>query len=404
MKRNLPGIGFALVIGLASGAAAAPPTCNGLPLIGTPEEIASTPRADTNLESLSVEMTGRLTADQEVYDRVTADIALIRSLFPETADVPYRGRVEGRLLTLQVDEDTGAAMESGAYTAWDCLNDYYGLESVERESFLFLDIVTLRFKGIYFMSFLEPLYAQLPEVNHASAQPGGLDRSICGLVDSRSTHHYFIVVEAFGDCLAGCIFKDVRYFTSRAGGVPRFRGKYFNFEGGPPPPWAEVHPECVFDTLDPLPARIGVVPDPAVPEEAVVLTISGDDGDSVCGPFVDDVEIDSANKAIRVTADFNAECGPCSPEASPYSFDVDLGPLPEGEYLVKYFVRTRRLVGDDCSFHQGLHGLTELVVGGPPIAPIPVLDHAGLATLAILVLAVALFLLRRARGGFKIAG
>ena len=129
MRWTLPGLGSALLLGLSAAAAAAPPGCNGIPLLGTPEEIAATPREDVELERLSVEMSGGLTADQAIYDRVTRDIGRIRAFYPETSSILYDGWINGQTLLLGLDEATRAAIENGTYSAWDCLNDYYGLPS-----------------------------------------------------------------------------------------------------------------------------------------------------------------------------------------------------------------------------------------------------------------------------------
>lgn len=399
MKWTLPVFVGTLFLGLSSSVPAAPPTCGGIPLLGTPEEIAATPRDDVNLELLSIEMSGGLTADQETYDRVTWDIEQIRGLSPETSDIHYNGSLDGYQLFLALDEATAAAIDAGTYSAWDCLNDYYGLESATRTSYSFGEFATLRLEGIYSTSLLEPLYEQLPGVEYADGLGPGFHRgrSICGVVDSSSTHHYFIVVDAFGDCPSGCIYEDVRYFTSPgAGAPPHLRGRWANFEEGPRPPWEDVYySTCAFGS--PPGAKIEAVPDAPDLGEAIVLRISGDDGNSACGPFFDHVEVDSVKNTIRVTAELNAGCGTCPPDVSPYSFDVDLGPIFGGEYLVTFFTRIWRSSHGTCNSRDELRGLTQLVVGAPA-TPIPVLDPVGLAVLSALVLAVALTTLRRVSG------
>lgn len=397
MRWVLPSLGCALVVGLSPAATATPPSCNGMPLLGTPEEIAATPRAEVNLELLSVEMSGEITA-AGTYDRVTADIGWIREYFPETAGIDYAGVIEGRRLTLGVDPATAAAIENGTYAEWDCLNEYYGLESVHPDSHAIGDFATLELKGIYHVPLLATLYSELPGVESAGSFHGSIPhgRTICGLVDSSSTHHYFIVVDAFGDCLSGCINRDVRYFTSAVtDAVPRFRGKWFNFENDPRPPWADLYRSCVSTSNNPLPARVDVTPDPPEPGGFAVLTVNGPDGNR-CGPFPGGVEFDAETRTIRVTADFNAGCGDCPADVSAYSFDVDLGPLAGGEYQVQYFYRTWETSFGACRSREELHGLRQLLVGAP-VAPVPVLGPAGLGVLSVILLGAALVFLRRQR-------
>lgn len=337
------------------------PTCDGIPLVGTPEEIAATPRDDAALEQLALSMGGGVTADPYVYGRVTTEIELIRALVPEVADIGYTPRRTADDLILGVDAATLAAIDNGTYSAWDCLNEYYGFRSLRVIGRLF-PTVLLTLKGVYDTTRLAPLYAALPGVESAGPNGiGGDGSTVCGLADSSSTYHYFFD-EAHGDCLAGCIYHDVSYFTTSSNGaLPEFRGRWANDSGVPRPPWYEIYQECRFGTV-PLAADIDVAP--AEPDAAtpVTLAISGANGNSACGPFPDGYEYDPTTATIRVTADYNASCGTCTPDTTPYYFEVDLAPLAAGDYHVGFFRR------DGCGGSETLQALTELSVGPAPAA------------------------------------
>lgn len=245
------------VLLLAASSAAAPADCDGIPLVGTPQEIAATPRDDVVLELMALHMSGGLTADQAVYDRVKADVERVFALVPEMAHVPFHPRRhDGRGILFLVDQPTWNAMQGGTYTAWDCLNDYYGLESLRLSSGLRSG--TLMLKGIYDTALLLPLYAQLPGFTSVEVNAfGGDGPTICGLIDSSATHHYFFD-DRGGDCPAGCTTSDIRYLTTSPGGAPQLRGRWVVGGGEPRPQWYELYEHCL-SVPGPLPAAIPVL-------------------------------------------------------------------------------------------------------------------------------------------------
>lgn len=345
---------FAGVLSASMAMAADSSACGGV--LGTPEEIAATPRDDVPMELLALSMGSGVTASQSLYDRVRADVGLVRALLPDLANLVHRPRDTGQELLLTVDAPTLAAIESGTYHAWDCLNDYYGFESVRILSRMF-NMVVLRLKGNYDTSLLGTLYTALPGIESSSPNSYGGDGStICGLADSGSTHHYFFV-EAHGDCLAGCIYRDVRYLTTRsAGAIPQFRGRWSNESGDPEPEWFDLYQQCEYGR-NPLPARVDVAPAAPAAGEPVTLTVSGEDGNSACGPFFDHSEIDFATNSIRVSTRFNESCGACTADVAPYAFDVDLGSLAAGDYRVSVSVR------DGCETADQVLAMTDFTVG-----------------------------------------
>lgn len=345
------------VVLLAAAASADPSTCGGVPLPGSPEEIAATPRGDVDLELLALAMSGGLTAEASVYDRVITDVGQIFALMPEIADVPFQtGRHDGRGLLFQADDPTWEAIRSGTYTAWDCLNDYFGLESMQL--FSLIHGGSLKLKGIYDTDSLVPLYEQLPGITNAGANYfGGDGPTLCGVIDSSGTHHYFFD-DRRGDCPAGCGTYDIRYLTSSPGdAVPRLRGQWRLDDEEPLPDWYELYEDCVKSSGQ-LPATVDVDPLAPATGDLVSLTVSGDDGNSACGPFFDRVDFDDATGTFRVLADFNAACGACTADVTPYSFDVDLGALAAGDYQVRVVRR------DGCSGEETLLALTQVTVRG----------------------------------------
>src|SRR5688500_2091792 len=98
-------------------------------------------------------------------------------------------------------------MAGGSYTAWDCLNQHYGVERSERGA----AFMVLYFRGVYNLAQLAQLYAMLPDV--ASAEPNGSagdGSSIFGTPEGTDWH--YVIDRASGDCPAGCITHELYHF------------------------------------------------------------------------------------------------------------------------------------------------------------------------------------------------
>jgi hypothetical protein len=204
--------------------------CAGYVGRGTAREIAATPRADVNLEMLALSMTSGLTASQLVYERVVRDVGAIRSAYPAVASIGYFPVHDHQSVIVGFDPPTAADVAEGNYTAWDCANTWYGLQSLNVRA----SLTQVNLKGIYATPQLATEYGGLPGVR--SAEPnyfGGDGPTICGTIDG-DTYHY-VFDEASGDCPAGCIDHVYSYFTTDAAGSITIRDTWDNSSGAPAP-------------------------------------------------------------------------------------------------------------------------------------------------------------------------
>lgn len=199
---------------------------------GSKEEIASTPRDDENLEMLALHLDAdRVVASQETYDRVIADVRAIRELVPDLADIRYFAPHDGKTVILTPNEITYLSIQAGDYSAWDCLNDFYGLESMEGDA-----LVLLTLKGRYNMNRVAAIYAQLPGTERADPNwSGGDSATICARRGTSVIEYVFD--HAGGDCSAGCPIHDARRFESAAPGVIEFKQAWSSDSGVPLPEW-----------------------------------------------------------------------------------------------------------------------------------------------------------------------
>ena len=211
------------------GAAGSAPSGAGAtscpPALASAAEIASTPRADTNLELLALHLSpGRLVADQATYGRLVRDITAIRRQYPQVADINYFAPSDGRSLSMTVDAATGNAMMNGTYHDWDCLNQTYGETNIQVLPGKDGSSVSLTLKGIYDINLLTPLYKALsPEFSAFYGGPGGGDGSTICVTQQAANIWYYVFDRASGDCIAGCTQHEYQLFhTTDAGQVSYF--------------------------------------------------------------------------------------------------------------------------------------------------------------------------------------
>ncbi|HEX6764013.1 MAG TPA: hypothetical protein VF103_01020 [Polyangiaceae bacterium] len=202
--------------------------------VGSAEALAKTPREDANLELLALTLdAGEVVATDETYERVVADIASLRALAPDLADISYRAPNDGKTLLLVPTELALASMRAGEYSAWDCLNDFYGLVSPPEVS---ERVVVLELEGMVAIDEVASVYAELPGVEQA--QPNGFfgdGPTICGFRDG--TNYEYVVDRRGGDCPAGCTTNEAHRFRSTGAGVVEALEVWESATGASRPDW-----------------------------------------------------------------------------------------------------------------------------------------------------------------------
>ena len=161
------------------------------------------PKTNAESEQLTLEATGALTASQPVSERVAAELELIRTGYPAVASIKALPSWHLRQLLIGFDDPGWAAVQGGTYTAWDALNNSYGVTKIDAIYLAPNKVVVLTFAVPYNMPFLAPEYAKLPNVRYA--EPNGVvgdGSDVCLSMDG--DNHFFIFNAGSGDCPAGC--------------------------------------------------------------------------------------------------------------------------------------------------------------------------------------------------------
>jgi hypothetical protein len=208
--------------------------------LATPEEIAATPREDTNLEQLALRHSDGIVADQDVYDRIVRDVTRIRAEDADVSEIGYWPPNDGKTLLLGVDGATWDAMQSDGYSDWNCLIDSYPVENTTYEKYTSLDMYTVQIelRGIYNLEPIAAQFAELPGVSSAEPNFGIGDGPTICLTPSDAVWHY-VFDQAGGDCPAGCTTHLYTYFTvsSDDGTIERVGSWGTEGSSSPAPDW-----------------------------------------------------------------------------------------------------------------------------------------------------------------------
>jgi hypothetical protein len=204
--------------------------------LGTAEELALTPRADTNLELLALTLDiGRLTASQATYERVVADIGTIRGLAPSLESVAFWPPHDGNSLLITFGSAATEALSAGTYTAWDCLLAAYDARIGSVTDIFPTYAPTIYLDGIFDMPRLARLFEQLPDVSVEINATGGR-RTLCA---QRDGEHYEYVVDRTNlscDSPTGCS-GSARHFSSDAPGEVTVLESWTASDEAPAPDW-----------------------------------------------------------------------------------------------------------------------------------------------------------------------
>ena len=201
---------------------------------GTIAEIAATPRPNEEAETLALLLGPGITADPEIYARLDAELALIRTLSPSLASVEFRPGLDPSGLGLGLTPEAHAAAQAGQLKEWDCLNAWYHGEVTRIAPYPWADV---RFEGRFHTARIAADYLALPGV--VLVEPVGRDYPSIPLTD--------LCVAIDGDAYDYFLndLRDLWYFrVPQAGATPVLVGKAGG--SGPLPDWWPRYTQCVL--------------------------------------------------------------------------------------------------------------------------------------------------------------
>jgi hypothetical protein len=180
----------------------------------------SDPRVEA--EYLSLEVSGELRPPVSLADQIEADLAAIRRVHPDLSDIralPFW--MPGELL-VGLTPSAYSEFEAGTFTGFDSL--YAELGTPRAQTHDTGQWVHFQFGQVYHAARLAELFRPVGGVRHA--EPNGIIGDGNDIV-ARANRTYTLS-RGFGDCPAGCIYRESFDFTVTDEGV-------FSGTAGPPP-------------------------------------------------------------------------------------------------------------------------------------------------------------------------
>lgn len=187
------------------------------------EQLAQTPRANPEAETMAMVIARTFTAPQSLYERIDADLKAIRAKYADSipaARVTFYGEWTPSRAHVYIDRNRVNDSASPKWQQFDSLLKYYRMtDSFQYEPYRDPSIlsISLGFKGILNSNHLANILGELSIVRNVS-RGGTVDHSdIYAIRDGDNMRYFFRL--AFGDCLSGCIESEFSYFVSNKGGI-----------------------------------------------------------------------------------------------------------------------------------------------------------------------------------------
>jgi uncharacterized repeat protein (TIGR02543 family) len=202
------------------------------------------PLPNAEAEQLSIEATGSLTAPLTVYNRVVTELDSIRAVYSSTVNITAMPSWNFQQLIVGFNDTAKTAVMDGTYSAWNALNNTYGVTQIDKSLLDRFGTVLLRFFGRYNIPLLVPEYAGLPGARYA--EPNGVfgyANDVCLSIDG--TNHFFIFAAGSGDCLAGCTqYAYQGFVVGEKGGITEL-GTWDTSSRSPAPAWLTKLSACM---------------------------------------------------------------------------------------------------------------------------------------------------------------
>jgi len=221
-------------------------TCGDSPTSPTQQgdDLSLTPMEDAEAETAAYFLSGDVMAPLWLYNKIRTELEMIREVWSDSipqVNIKYQPYSWTSYLAAGFQASTFDSIVAGTYHSWDSLNQHYRLDSTRQPP-------RSNFVDMFFHGRLNPIqlveiYKGLPGMQYVHSWNYVGDRPVLLLtLEGRDIKYFFR--DAWGDCLAGCIYSDFYYFTIEDK-VPLFHGSWRNWnnegrDSVPVPVWYDT--------------------------------------------------------------------------------------------------------------------------------------------------------------------
>jgi hypothetical protein len=190
---------------------------------------------------MALYLSGELRPPYELTLTVERDLEQIRSGFaaeyPAVDTLFFRPQWLPSRISVRFDEVTAQKVIDGDYQGWDTLNRRLRVTDIELDHPYAGGVTAvLLFQELLNTQRLQKMYERLPGVVHTGFFIGNWNPYPNVFPRITETGMSYLFLDAWGDCVAGCIHLEYWYFVSD-GDAPVFVGTWNRYGGSPEPDW-----------------------------------------------------------------------------------------------------------------------------------------------------------------------
>ena len=171
------------------------------------EMTPSSPDDLHDAQLIAIVISGELTPPVELTEAIYNDLLLIKSAYPEIADIHYRPTYSPKTMIIGLTNQAMTDFKNGQYHALDELNVTYGVVGIK--TFDFINAVVLQFDQIYNIELLSEIYENTVSEGIRYVEPDYMIGDGDTIIPDPPIYTF---IRAWGDCPAGCIFQEYYYF------------------------------------------------------------------------------------------------------------------------------------------------------------------------------------------------
>ena len=193
---------------------------------------------------MTLDISGQLRPPADLTERIYNNLVAIRTAYPEVADITYRPRAVPDQIIVGLTQQSAEQFRNGEFHALDEMNELYGPVTMSplRGSNRYPYII-LQFDQIYNTQLLSEIYAEVEGLRYAEPNYYIGDGSTIS-----ADPPFYTFIRAWGDCPAGCIYRELYHFRVENGQVTIPDERYVDAINGDDDNYG-LTPEKAFATI-----------------------------------------------------------------------------------------------------------------------------------------------------------
>lgn len=204
----------------------------------------ATPMDNEEAELAALWLSGQIVAPVSLYRTIDHDLSIIREQWLDSipqVSIKFFPYWRPSQISFGFYPDSCVSIEAGEYHAWDSLNAFYRLDSMDFANPIWSSFcyVAFTFEGRLNPMVLVDQYAGLPGLGFVYTDGSVGDRSVLLMYREDQEVKYFFR-HAWGDCPSGCIHSEIFYFFVKNDSALFVDSYRFDWQNDDRPAWWDM--------------------------------------------------------------------------------------------------------------------------------------------------------------------